>query len=141
MFTVSAQVPGAHVITISPPMNMNPYWLGMHPAYTLSKYGMTLLSLGWAVEYADAGIGFNCLWPETYIATAAVANSGDGEQMRGLAQPGHHGRRGRRDPVRARRHRRAGIATSTARSSLRQVSDLSRYGGGPAPIMDIFVDR
>ena len=60
---------------------MNPHWLGAHPTYTLSKYGMTLLSLGWAAEYADAGIGFACLWPETYIATAAVANLADGDTM------------------------------------------------------------
>ena len=40
--------PNAHVLTISPPLNMNPYWLGVHPSYTLSKYGMTLLALGWA---------------------------------------------------------------------------------------------
>ena len=73
--------PAAHVITIAPPLNMNPYWLGKHPAYTLSKYGMTLLSLGWAAEYADAGIGFSCLWPETYVATTAVANSADAEAM------------------------------------------------------------
>jgi citronellol/citronellal dehydrogenase len=53
--------PNAHVVTISPPLNMNPHWLGAHPSYTLSKYGMTLLSLGWAVEYANAGIGFSCL--------------------------------------------------------------------------------
>src|SRR6476659_8357032 len=64
----------AHVLTLAPPMNMNPHWLGAHPSYTLSKYGMTLLSLGWAAEYADAGVGFSCLWPETYIATAAVTN-------------------------------------------------------------------
>src|SRR6185312_1354328 len=70
--------PNPHVLTISPPVNMNPKWLGAHPAYTLSKYGMTLLSLGWAAEYADAGIGFTCLWPETYIATSAVANLADG---------------------------------------------------------------
>ena len=44
----------AHVLTLAPPMNMNPHWLGAHPTYTLSKYGMTLLSLGWAAEYADA---------------------------------------------------------------------------------------
>ena len=42
----------AQVLTISPPLNMNPHWLGAHPSYTLSKYGMTLLSLGWASEYA-----------------------------------------------------------------------------------------
>ena len=70
-----------HVLTLAPPLNMNPHWLGAHPSYTLSKYGMTLLSLGWAAEYADAGIGFNCLWPETYIATAAVANLADGDEM------------------------------------------------------------
>ena len=66
--------------TLAPPLNMNPHWLGAHPSYTLSKYGMTLLSLGWAAEYADAGIGFACLWPETYIATAAVANLADGRR-------------------------------------------------------------
>ena len=73
-------------------MNMNPHWLGAHPTYTLSKYGMTLLSLGWAAEYADAGIGFACLWPETYIATAAVANCarlpGDAGPV---PRPGDHG--------------------------------------------------
>src|SRR6476660_4076741 len=70
--------PNAHVITLAPPMNMNPHWLGAHPSYTLSKYGMTLLSLGWAAEYAASDIGFACLWPETYIATSAVANLADG---------------------------------------------------------------
>ena len=43
----------AQVLTLSPPLNMNPHWLGAHPSYTLSKYGMTLLSLGWAAEYAE----------------------------------------------------------------------------------------
>ena len=42
---------------------------------------MTLLSLGWAAEYADAGIGFSCLWPQTYIATSAVTNLGDGDTL------------------------------------------------------------
>ncbi|KWX67366.1 NAD(P)-dependent oxidoreductase, partial [Mycobacterium sp. NAZ190054] len=72
---------GAHVLTLAPPLNMNPHWLGAHPSYTLSKYGMTLLSLGWASEYADAGIGFSCLWPETYIATSAVSNLAGGDDL------------------------------------------------------------
>ena len=67
-------------VTLAPPLNMNPHWLGAHPSYTLSKYGMTLLSLGWAAEYADAGIGFSCLWPQTYIATSAVTNLADGRR-------------------------------------------------------------
>ncbi len=83
----SAQVVrSAHVLTLAPPMNMNPHWLGAHPTYTLSKYGMTLLSLGWAAEYADAGIGFSCLWPETYIATAAVTNLAQRRTMLALAR-------------------------------------------------------
>src|SRR5271167_959403 len=73
--------PNPHVLTLSPPMNMNPRWLGAHPGYTLSKYGMTLLSLGWAAEFGSAGIAVNCLWPQTYIATAAVANMADGDGL------------------------------------------------------------
>src|SRR6478672_12840577 len=70
-----------HVLTIAPPINLNQYWLGTHPVYTLSKYGMSLLSLGWAEEFAEPGIAFNCLWPETYIATAAVTNLADGDEL------------------------------------------------------------
>src|SRR5882757_11106181 len=77
--TRGAQRASAHVMTLSPPLNMNPHWLGAHPSYTLSKYGMTLLSLGWAVEYP--GIGFSCLWPQTYIATSAVSNLEGGGLM------------------------------------------------------------
>src|SRR5689334_7051308 len=78
----------AHVITLAQPLNMIPRWLGAHPAYTLWKYGMTLLSLGWAEEYSGAGIGFSCLWPETYIATSAVANLADGTLMSSSRSPG-----------------------------------------------------
>jgi NAD(P)-dependent dehydrogenase (short-subunit alcohol dehydrogenase family) len=63
-----------HILSLSPPMNMAPKWLGPHPAYTLAKYGMSLLTLCWSAEYAEAGIASNCLWPETLIATAAVQN-------------------------------------------------------------------
>lgn len=68
-----------HVLSLSPPLNLDPRWLGAHPAYTMAKYGMTLLTLGWAAEYADHGVAANCLWPETYIATAAVRNILGGE--------------------------------------------------------------
>lgn len=63
-----------HILSLSPPLNLSPAWLGAHPAYTMAKYGMTLLTLGWAAEYAEHGIAANCLWPETYIATDAVKN-------------------------------------------------------------------
>ncbi|HEY0888616.1 MAG TPA: NAD(P)-dependent oxidoreductase [Nocardioides sp.] len=63
-----------HILSLSPPLNLSPTWLGAHPAYTMAKYGMTLLTLGWAAEYAGHGVAANCLWPETYIATDAVKN-------------------------------------------------------------------
>jgi NAD(P)-dependent dehydrogenase (short-subunit alcohol dehydrogenase family) len=63
-----------HVLTLSPPLNLSPKWLGAHPAYTLSKYGMTLLTLGWAAEFTEQQLSSNCLWPESTIATRAVAN-------------------------------------------------------------------
>jgi citronellol/citronellal dehydrogenase len=46
----------------------------------LAKYGMSLLTLGWAAEYAEHGVAANCLWPETLIATAAVRNLLGGDQ-------------------------------------------------------------
>jgi citronellol/citronellal dehydrogenase len=64
----------AHVLTLSPPLSADPRWLGGHSAYTLSKMGMTMITLGLAADEAGSGIGANCLWPRTIIATAAVQN-------------------------------------------------------------------
>ena len=132
----------AHVLTISPPMNMNPHWLGAHPSYTLSKYGMTLLSLGWAAEFAQAGIAFNCLWPETYVATTAVANSPGADAMLAASRSPEI----MSDAAIEIMSRPAATATGqcfidSAVLADAGVGDLSRYGGGDNPIMDIFVDR
>lgn len=62
----------AHILNLSPPINLNPLWLKDHSPYTLSKYGMTLLTLGMAAEFKPHGIAVNCLWPRTAITTAAV---------------------------------------------------------------------
>jgi citronellol/citronellal dehydrogenase len=61
-----------HVLTLSPPITDVPRWLGGHSAYTLSKMGMTMLTLGLAADEPE--IHANCLWPRTLIATAAVQN-------------------------------------------------------------------
>lgn len=63
-----------HVLSLSPPLNLNPGWLGPHLAYTLSKYGMSLCTLGLAEEFKELGIAVNSLWPETAIDTSAVRN-------------------------------------------------------------------
>ena len=64
-----------HILSLSPPVNMSPKWLGMLSPYALSKYGMTILTLGMAEEFRHYGISCNTLWPETYIATAAVSKN------------------------------------------------------------------
>jgi citronellol/citronellal dehydrogenase len=63
-----------HILTLSPPISLEPRWLGPHIAYTIAKYGMSLCALGFADEFRDAGIASNALWPRTMIATAAVQN-------------------------------------------------------------------
>jgi citronellol/citronellal dehydrogenase len=69
-----------HVLTLSPPLDMKPEWFGMHLAYTLSKYGMSMCTLGMANEFAEDGIAVNSLWPRTIIATDAVRNILGGEE-------------------------------------------------------------
>jgi citronellol/citronellal dehydrogenase len=68
-----------HILTLSPPLNMEPRWFGRNLAYTLSKYGMSMCTLGFADEFADRGIAANSLWPRTTIATAAIRNLLGGE--------------------------------------------------------------
>jgi len=63
-----------HILTLSPPINLDRKWLQSHIGYTIAKYGMTLCALGLAEEFRDAGIASNTLWPRTLVATAAVQN-------------------------------------------------------------------
>ena len=132
----------AHVITLAPPLNLNPYWLGAHPTYTVSKYGMTLLSLGWAQEYHDSGIGFSCLWPQTYIATSAVTNLADGDNLASasrspeiMADAAVQILTGPPEKSNGQTYIDADVLAEAG------ITDLSRYGGGDDPIWDIFVDK
>ncbi|TSE00710.1 NAD(P)-dependent oxidoreductase [Skermania sp. ID1734] len=70
-----------HILTLSPPLNLNPRWAGTSLAYTIAKYGMSLTTLGLAEELKKDGIGVNSLWPRTTIATAAVKNLLGGDDM------------------------------------------------------------
>jgi citronellol/citronellal dehydrogenase len=70
-----------HILSLSPPLNLSPKWLGGHTGYTLAKYGMTMATLGLAAEFAEAGIAANTLWPRTTIATAAVQFALGGDRM------------------------------------------------------------
>ncbi|MFV0319457.1 MAG: SDR family oxidoreductase [Microbacterium sp.] len=70
-----------HILSLSPPLNLDPKWLGAHTGYTLAKYGMTMATLGMAAEFARDGIAANTLWPRTTIATAAVQFALGGDTM------------------------------------------------------------
>lgn len=69
-----------HILTLSPPLNMDPRWFGPHVAYTMAKYGMSMCVLGHAEEFKPFGIAVNALWPRTMVATAAVQNLLGGDE-------------------------------------------------------------
>ncbi|CAH0389640.1 unnamed protein product [Bemisia tabaci] len=62
----------AHILNISPPLNLDPLWFKNHVAYTIAKYGMSMCALGMAEEFRSSNIAVNCLWPATAIHTAAI---------------------------------------------------------------------
>ena len=76
----------AHILTLSPPINLDPRWAGNQLGYTIAKYGMSLCTLGLAEELKDRPIAANSLWPRTLIATAAVQNLLGGEQAMNQAR-------------------------------------------------------
>ncbi|MBN9157131.1 MULTISPECIES: SDR family oxidoreductase [unclassified Microbacterium] len=78
---VLKDAPNPHILSLSPPLNITPRWLGAHTGYTLAKYGMTMATLGLAAEFAKDGIAANTLWPRTTIATAAVQFALGGDRM------------------------------------------------------------
>jgi citronellol/citronellal dehydrogenase len=69
-----------HILMLSPPLDMAEKWFAPHTAYTMSKFGMSLVVLGLAGELRPAGIAVNALWPRTTIATAAIKNLLGGEE-------------------------------------------------------------
>jgi len=79
-FTSKACIPhlkkahNPHILNLSPPVNLDPNWFAKHLAYTISKYGMSMIILGLAEELKGNRIAANALWPKTTIATAAVQN-------------------------------------------------------------------
>jgi citronellol/citronellal dehydrogenase len=132
-----------HILTLSPPPALRPEWFAPHLAYTLSKYGMSLCTLGLAEELKALGIAVNSLWPRTLIATSAVEHLLGGEEV---FQHSRH------PSIMADAAHR--ILTSDARSTtgnffideqvLRAngVSDLGAYSVNPAntPQVDLFVE-
>ncbi|MDZ4747952.1 MAG: NAD(P)-dependent oxidoreductase [Saprospiraceae bacterium] len=70
-----------HILNLSPPLDMNPAWFENYTAYTMSKFGMSMVALGLSAELKPYGIAANALWPRTTIATAAVQNLLGGDAL------------------------------------------------------------
>ena len=66
------QAPNPHILSLAPPPNLDPKWWSPHTAYTLSKMGMSFVTLGLAAEFGPQGVAVNALWPRTIIATDAL---------------------------------------------------------------------
>ena len=71
----------AEIHTLSPPLNLDPKWFEKHVAYTMSKYNMSMMTIGWSKELAKDRIAANSLWPRTTIDTAAVRNLLGGQML------------------------------------------------------------
>ena len=76
-----------HILTLSPPLNLDAKWFAPHVAYSISKYGISLCALGMAREFANDGIAVNCLWPHTTIATSAIKFNFPGDVLRASRKP------------------------------------------------------
>lgn len=133
----------AHVLSLSPPLDLRPEWLGAHVGYTASKFAMSMLMVGMADEFRSDGIAFNGLWPRTTIATSAIrfALGGD-EAVRRSRLPAIMA-----DAAHALFLRDA--RTATGRLWIDEellaeegVTDFGRYRADPEvePALDLFVD-
>lgn len=80
------QSTNAHIITLSPPLNMDEKWFHNHTVYTISKYSMSMIAFGLAAELRKDNIASNTLWPKTTIATAAVKNLLGGEALMNMSR-------------------------------------------------------
>jgi citronellol/citronellal dehydrogenase len=131
-----------HVLTLSPPLSADPRWLVSHSAYTLSKMGMTMITLGLAADEADTGIGANCLWPRTIIATAAVQNLlGGDEAMARSRTPEIVGEAAHAILLRDPRRCTGNTFIDDEVLADAGITDLSEYSAEGAELtLDIFVD-
>ncbi|ORJ53892.1 short-chain dehydrogenase [Mycobacterium triplex] len=76
----------AHVVNVAPPLNLDPRWVGAHVGHTVGKYAQSLLTLGWAAEFASVPIAVNSVWPATTIASTGMMVALGEEAVRAQAR-------------------------------------------------------
>jgi citronellol/citronellal dehydrogenase len=133
-----------HVLTLSPPLNLDPKWFKGHVGYTIAKYGMSMCTIGMAEEFRDRGVAFNALWPRTIIATAAVQNLLGGEEaMARSRSPELVADAAYAVVTRPSRETTGNLFLAEDVLAQDGITDLSRYSYGSTevePIPDLFVD-
>jgi len=138
-----AKAANPHILTLSPPLNLDPKWFKDHVAYTIAKYGMSLCVLGMAEEFRSDGIGINALWPRTVIATAAVAMiPGAGERVDMMRRPAILADAARVVLTRDARSTTGNFFIDETVLAEVGIKDLTRYAIKPgAPLLpDLFLD-
>jgi citronellol/citronellal dehydrogenase len=136
------QSDNAHILTLSPPLNLDPKWAGGQLGYTIAKYGMSLCTLGLAEELKDRPIAANSLWPRTLIATAAVMNLLGGEAAMNQSRTPEIVA----DAAYAILTRPAGECTGNffiddEVLAAAGITDLDRYNAGTGvPVVDLFLE-
>lgn len=137
------QAANPHILTLSPPLNLDPAWAGRHLAYTMAKYGMSLTTLGLAEELRGDGIAVNSLWPRTLIDTAAIrAMPGGSELVRASRTPDIVADAAHAVLVRPARECTGNFFTDEEVLRQEGITDFSRYSlGAPedALVPDIFL--
>ena len=76
----------AHIVSVSPPLNLQPAWVAAHVGHTVGKYAESLLTLGWAAEFASIPIAVNSLWPATTVASTGMMAAMGEEEVRAQAR-------------------------------------------------------
>jgi citronellol/citronellal dehydrogenase len=133
-----------HILTLSPPISLEPRWLAPHIGYTIAKYGMTLCALGFAAEFRQNGIASNALWPRTIIATAAVQNLlGGDETMARSRKPELYADAAYAVITRPSRECTGNTYLCEDVLAEEGIIDLEQYAyvPGAEPMVDLYVDR
>jgi citronellol/citronellal dehydrogenase len=134
--------PNPHILNLAPPLSMKAKWFAGHTAYTISKYGMSLCTLGMAEELRGDGIAVNSLWPATTIATAAVEFNFPPEILAASRHPAIMADAAHAILARASRETTGNFFLDEDVLRARGVTDFSGYAVTPgvAPFRDLFVE-
>jgi citronellol/citronellal dehydrogenase len=85
-FPYLRQSDNAHIVNVSPPINLEPAWIAAHVGHTVGKYAESLLTLGWAAEFASIPIAVNSLWPATTVASTGMMAAMGADAVRAQAR-------------------------------------------------------